>query len=1192
MAEITQVLSFQSGNAVSSIKALDDSLRGLNTRIRALNKVTASSSTDKISTGFDSVGTSAKNASAQVAATTNKLQQFGTQGKAGVQKVTFAWQGLLKALVARTAVQAITAVTSAILNSAEAAAEFEISIARISNIAQGPGSTINELTNSLAELSVELGRPQTEVAEAAYEALQNDLGSTRETMDLLAGAANNLALITGGTLTQSVNSISSVLKAYDLDISKAEEITDQFFAAIDKGRISLAELESSLGKITPLAAKLNIGFNEVAAAMAAITQSGTTAAVANTQLRSIFQKLIKPTKELQGAFGALGAQNFQQLIAETGGLQQALTAIAGALGNDDRSIATAFGRLRGQLGVFNLLANEGKIFSDTLDAVNNSAGRAATAANAIDATAARESERAWARFDETLRQVGGTILKIQTAFIKAFNAMIPDAASFNSVLAAIAVSAAAIGGVAVIGAIKSLTAAMTALGVATNFALGPFALAFAAGAALGVVYDSLTTTTQEALDQIDRDTAESFRNLAEKSEESLKQSNQAVDELLAERGETVDAYIKGLEKAFNEETKAFADTSNITAKALSGSIKDFESGLDGIFSRIKQKTKNFAKELAKAQQGVATAQQNLADFDFGVEQRTRSPAQQITANIERADDAANELRKSLRNALDNPEGVAAAEQNAERLTQLANKVREDANSSKNDFTRRTGLEKADELERLALVAKLKLKESEVNLIDVQAAKTQSLLEIDKARTEELGKQLQHVKDLISATDEQGKLKSPEQQLLDDAELKDATQSIKDLIGEFDQGLLKAFGEKSNFDQLTQNIGDAFDEADFAFDNVRDNVQKKLDEGAFKVFVEAEQAATSSGNADVDERLRNAAETGGANPVARAEAARNEAAAILKELEGQAQAAEDAAGALQIAQEGIRKSFEAGITNNSEDISEELFDLTDKLDGTLDQLFDPEQTAPGVEGIKGQINGLEGELNKLKEADLVSDEQFAAFDGALEKSRLAADAVKQVLNNIKPDTTTITNLKQIITDTSGSAGTIVEKINQIPGAAGSGATAVGGITNAMQGVITRTGGAITAMNQLAAAAARAAQAAAQATQAASNRQSGGKINYRASGGSIGRGTDTQLTATSPGEMVVNSRQTGKFFSQLQAMNAGQSPQQRDKGGPVTNFGDVNLNFADGTQASDPQLARRIGAELKRELRFQTSKLRRN
>jgi hypothetical protein len=69
--------------------------------------------------------------------------------------------------------------------------------------------------------------------------------------------------------------------------------------------------------------------------------------------------------------------------------------------------------------------------------------------------------------------------------------------------------------------------------------------------------------------------------------------------------------------------------------------------------------------------------------------------------------------------------------------------------------------------------------------------------------------------------------------------------------------------------------------------------------------------------------------------------------------------------------------------------------------------------------------------------------------------------------------------------------------------------------------------------------------------------------------------------------MNSRSSAKFFSELQAMNAGQSPQYRDKGGPVTNIGDINVNVT--SDAAEPQLGRQIARDLERELRFKTSTL---
>ena len=207
--QITQRLGFEAGNAITTINNMAKALGSLNTKIRAFNKAAGEGAgAAKVQAGLDGVGDAAKRAGAKVDESTKKFNKFGKEGKAGIKKVTVAWRGLAKALVARTAVQAITHLTGAIKDSADAAAEFEMSIARISNIAQGPGSSIAELTSSLSKLAVELGRPQAEVAEAAFEALQNDLGTTTATMDLLAGAAHNLALVTGGTLTQSINSWS------------------------------------------------------------------------------------------------------------------------------------------------------------------------------------------------------------------------------------------------------------------------------------------------------------------------------------------------------------------------------------------------------------------------------------------------------------------------------------------------------------------------------------------------------------------------------------------------------------------------------------------------------------------------------------------------------------------------------------------------------------------------------------------------------------------------------------------------------------------------------------------------------------------------------------------------------------------------------------------------------------------------
>jgi TP901 family phage tail tape measure protein len=102
-----------------------------------------------------------------------------------------------------------------------------------------------------------------------------------------------------------------------------------------------------------------------------------------------------------------------------------------------------------------------------------------------------------------------------------------------------------------------------------------------------------------------------------------------------------------------------------------------------------------------------------------------------------------------------------------------------------------------------------------------------------------------------------------------------------------------------------------------------------------------------------------------------------------------------------------------------------------------------------------------------------------------------------------------------------------------------------------------------------------------TGAAVGRVHGGLIRYLASGGFAGRGTDRIHALLSEGEFVVNARSSRRFFSQLQAINAGQALVMRNQGGSVTNvtIGDVNVQGG----STPAKTGRAIATELRRELR---------
>ena len=100
--------------------------------------------------------------------------------------------------------------------------------------------------------------------------------------------------------------------------------------------------------------------------------------------------------------------------------------------------------------------------------------------------------------------------------------------------------------------------------------------------------------------------------------------------------------------------------------------------------------------------------------------------------------------------------------------------------------------------------------------------------------------------------------------------------------------------------------------------------------------------------------------------------------------------------------------------------------------------------------------------------------------------------------------------------------------------------------------------------------------------------GGRIRGFQSGG-FARGTDTVPTMLTPGEFVVNRQSTQRFFSQLQAMNAGIEPQFRQEGGNVVNIGDVNVTTSADAK-NGAMIGRQIVQVLNREMRSGGARLR--
>lgn len=414
---IEERIGFQVADAVTNLLTLNSAIQQVNASIGTLNRTAnGTRGVVNVANAFQTTATNATNARNAVAGATNSMRTAGQVGTQAGQSLTLSWQTFARVVTTQLIVRGINAVIQALGEASRQAADFEIATARIANITQEGAAGVDGLRDSFRELAIETGRSLDEVTGAGLEALQNNLGNTQETFELLSGAADDLAKATGVDLTSSVNSLSSVLKSFNLDASQARDVADALFVAYDKGRVSLDELESKLGTITPQMNTLGIAFSDGAAAVASLTLSGLNSSTAMTQLRNIMAKLIKPTDDLKAAFERLGVESGQELIERFGGLQGALNALRGAFNGNEQAVAKAFGTIRGQLGILNLLANEGTNLNGVLGAMEGRMGRVAEAAENVNNTTTQKINEEFAKLNDRMIPVGDALntLKLQS----------------------------------------------------------------------------------------------------------------------------------------------------------------------------------------------------------------------------------------------------------------------------------------------------------------------------------------------------------------------------------------------------------------------------------------------------------------------------------------------------------------------------------------------------------------------------------------------------------------------------------------------------------------------------------------------------------------------------------------------------------------------------------------------------------
>jgi TP901 family phage tail tape measure protein len=246
----------------------------------------------------------------------------------------------------------------------------------------GPAAdkTFAQFKGGVRDLSGELGIAQGVLTKGLYQALSS--GVPRENVFQFLEVAGKAA-IGGVTDTETaVDGLSTVINAFGLSSDDAGRVADSLFTTVKGGKTTFKQLSDSLFQVAPLASAAGVGFEEVNAAMAALTVQGTPTAVATTQVRAALQGLLKPSAELDKIYQDAGYKNAADALEQD--LGGALDIVRDATGGNIGELTKLVGSMEGVQAILGLTGDNSARFTGELDKQAKSVGALDDAFGEVD----------------------------------------------------------------------------------------------------------------------------------------------------------------------------------------------------------------------------------------------------------------------------------------------------------------------------------------------------------------------------------------------------------------------------------------------------------------------------------------------------------------------------------------------------------------------------------------------------------------------------------------------------------------------------------------------------------------------------------------------------------------------------------------------------------------------------------------
>lgn len=595
----------------------------------------------------------------------------------GTESSVSAVEALSSALVASGVQQKVSELAGAMMECGTAAAEYELSLAKVATLADSSVLSQKELKNGILQLSSELGTGADEISEAAYQALSAGV-KTANVLDFTR-QATQLSIAGFTDAANAVDVLSTVLNAYGMTADQTEAVASKLVETQNLGKITVDELGKVLGRVIPSAAAYGVNLDNVAAAYANMTASGINAENTTTYLSTMMDELADSGSAVASVLKEQTGKSFAELMESGASLGDVLDVIGRSVGNDKVQFSNLWSSATAGKAALALFNSGAEKFNATLTAMENSSGSVAeNYAKLADTSdyASRRLETASQNLKiavgdqlnpvlDNLRNAGASILETASEIIANNPVLVSTITGLVTALGLLA------GGISALMIVKSVTAAMAALNI--TLAANPVGLVavgiagLVAALATFVSHAEASKAEIEALTEASRAFSETVSTGEQTYTDSVASATAA--------SEAVSGYIRRLEELERQglDTQAAQLEYQMVLDKINALMPELNAELDAQTGMVKGGTEAL-KDQAEAwrRNAIAEAAYTRYKDDLSAMADAEYEVAKNQALLSMAEDEAADIRDKLRkNTLAYNQAEARKNQILEQTTQYS-----------------------------------------------------------------------------------------------------------------------------------------------------------------------------------------------------------------------------------------------------------------------------------------------------------------------------------------------------------------------------------------------------------------------------------------------------------------------------------------------------------------------------------------